>query len=125
MTRSIVLTVPKASPSLNATTRQHWRVYYRQKKLWEKLLWVAKAEAGIYGMPMFEYANVRICRYGAKLLDPDNLVGGMKPLIDSLKALGIIVDDSPAHMSLSVMQGTDTNHRTVIQVAVPAWTGWA
>ena len=38
---------------------------------------------------------VRITSYRCRLLDPDNLAGGCKPLIDSLRYAGFIHGDSP------------------------------
>jgi hypothetical protein len=114
--RSITLTIPKASPSLNATTRAHWSKYYRLKRLWEKLIWVAKHEAEVYDDPMFKHFRITITRLGKRLLDVDNLVGATKPLIDSLKALRLIVDDSPDRMALTVCQVKSDDERTVIQI---------
>lgn len=114
--RILTLTVPKASPSLNTFNGKHWSVYREQKKLWLKMLWVAKAQAEIYGLPMIERANVSIERFGAKSLDEDNLAGGVKMLVDSLRSLGLIEDDSPAHIKLSVAQHLSKNIRTVIRI---------
>lgn len=113
----ITLTIPMATPSLNVVTGRHWRHYWRQRKLWRQLVWVAKAQAGIHGDPLFQRASVRIVRYGANLLDEDNLRGGMKPVIDAIKALGLIVDDSPQHITLVTEQWLSKEKKTVIQVA--------
>jgi Holliday junction resolvase RusA-like endonuclease len=116
MTRIITLTIPQASPSLNSTTRRHWRVYYRQKKLWQTLIMVAKSQAGVYGRPLFERAKVNIERHGVKLCDVDNLIGGTKVCTDSLRALGLIVDDSPWHIELTVTQRISKEPKTVITI---------
>lgn len=114
----VVLNIPKASPSLNATTRAHWMVYYRQKKLWERLIWIAKVEARVFSDPLFERAAITITRYGKRQLDPDNLVGGVKVLVDALKAVRIITDDSPDHIRLTVDQHAkaDAPESTVIAI---------
>jgi Holliday junction resolvase RusA-like endonuclease len=114
--RVIILTIPKASPSLNTINGQHWNHYRQQKRAWLDLIWVAKLDAGIYGMPMFERAKVSIERFGTRSLDVDNLTGGCKMLIDSLRQLGLIVDDSPAHIALTVTQRISKTPRTVIHV---------
>lgn len=113
---AFTLEVPKASPSLNEINGRHWRHYREQKKLWEKEIWVAKSQAGIYGMPMFKRAKVSIERYGLNLLDVDNLTGGCKMIIDALRALGLIEDDSPAHIDLTVKQHCSKSPRTLISV---------
>lgn len=113
---SVTLTVNKASPSLNELQGLHWARLRARNLEWLNLLWEAKLDAGVHGMPMFERSKVRIVRQGAKLLDIDNLTGGMKPLIDSLRKLGIIVDDSPDRMALTVEQNIGKPKRTVIHV---------
>lgn len=75
-----------------------------------------QAGAGIHGDPMLNPAIVRIVRYGANLLDEDNLRGGMKPVIDALKAVGLIVDDSPRHITLITDQFVSKGRCTVISV---------
>lgn len=116
MSARFTLTVAKASPSLNTINGRHWSHYRQQKKLWMQLILVAKMEAKVYGRPMLARAKVSIERFGSKLLDGDNLVGGCKNLIDCLKALGIIVDDSPKHIDLTVSQHLSKNIRTVIHI---------
>lgn len=49
-------------------------------------------------------ARLRITRFGCRLLDPDNLQGGVKPLVDCIKESGLIWDDSPDWLELDVRQ---------------------
>lgn len=37
--------------------------------------------------------QVVITRFGSRMLDRDNLIGGCKPLLDEMKSAGLIVDD--------------------------------
>ena len=39
--------------------------------------------------------SLEIERFGIKLLDEDNLTGGLKPVIDGLVRLGFVADDTP------------------------------
>ncbi len=48
--------------------------------------------------------EVRITRYGGRLLDEDNFHGGCKALIDELRYAGLIPDDNPASISLRYEQ---------------------
>lgn len=48
--------------------------------------------------------HVRIKSSRVRLLDVDNLYGGCKHLIDSLRLTGIIPDDDPASITLEVTQ---------------------
>jgi hypothetical protein len=52
---------------------------------------------------------VRVHIRRQRLLDPDNAVGGIKALIDALRYHGHIVDDSPEHIELHVIQ--EKTHR--------------
>jgi hypothetical protein len=45
---------------------------------------------------------VRVTSYRARLLDPDNLC--VKYLIDALRNTGILEDDTPDHIALTVAQ---------------------
>jgi len=48
--------------------------------------------------------HVRIKSHRVRLLDIDNLYGGAKHLIDSLRLSGIIPDDDPTSITLEVTQ---------------------
>ena len=48
--------------------------------------------------------RLTITRYGAKLLDIDNGVGGCKPLIDALRYEGLIPEDDPGTIELIFRQ---------------------
>jgi len=64
-------------------------------------------------------ARVRITRFACRLLDEDNLSGGVKPLLDSIKQAGLIEDDSPECIELCVRQEKVTNkvhERTEVEI---------
>ena len=48
--------------------------------------------------------RVRIVSKRVRLCDPDNLVGGCKHLVDSLRDAGIIPEDNPQAITLEVSQ---------------------
>jgi len=100
----ITLTIPEASPSLNELKGKHWSHHYRLRKHWSMLVLVAKSEAHIPFGDAADKVQVRIIREGRRLLDFDNLVGGTKILTDSLREQHLIVDDSPAHVTLTYEQ---------------------
>lgn len=117
----IVLDIPRATPSMNATHHKHWRVIYRQKKLWQAEIWAARVQAmfrpaGIicrYETPV--RAKVTVERYSHGVLDDDNYRGGLKSVIDGLKSEGLIADDDPAHLELTATQHRG-HPRTVIRI---------
>lgn len=64
-------------------------------------------------------AHVRITRFGSRLLDHDNLTGGAQPLVNGLKEIGLIHDDSPEWLTLEVKQEQVTNkmhERTEVEI---------
>lgn len=95
----IILDIPRATPSLNATHHMHWRVAFRQKKLWQQEIHYARLRAGYRLLGPYPRAKVTIERYG-RALDPDNFVGGLKPIIDSLRHEGLIAEDTAEHLEL-------------------------
>lgn len=52
---------------------------------------------------------VRIASFRVRLLDPDNLAGGAKYIVDGLRYAGLIPDDSPDQIILEVSQKKVTN----------------
>lgn len=94
MTATIV--IPEASPSLNTFFHRHWRTEHAVKKRWALMLLarsrhVPKAKGK---------RRVVVQRIGKQALDHDNFVGGLKGCIDSMRKLGLLVDDDAAHLQL-------------------------
>lgn len=68
---------------------------------------------------------VRITRKGARLLDADNLAGGIKPLLDSLRYEKLIPEDNPKAIRLEVRQTTAKAQErgTLVEIIYPTpWT---
>ena len=66
--------------------------------------------------------RVRIISRRVRLCDPDNLVGGVKHLVDSLRIARIIPEDDPRSISLEVSQEkvkTFAAEETLVEVTVP------
>lgn len=62
--------------------------------------------------------EVVITTHRARLLDPDNAVAAVKPILDALRRVGWLHDDREEYISLSVAQVKDldkSNWRTIIQ----------
>ena len=68
------------------------------------LMLVAKNQARITGSPRYPKVEVVIERYGRRMLDDDNFRGGLKVVIDALKDVGLILDDSPKHITTKATQ---------------------
>lgn len=92
----IVLVYDEPSPSLNTILRGHWAKNHRIRRKWQWLTKAAVRRANLWIPPKWPRAQIRIERYGARLLDTDNFRGGTKFITDSLVQEGIIVNDTPA-----------------------------
>jgi Holliday junction resolvase RusA-like endonuclease len=99
----IVLDIPRATPSMNATHHKHWRVMHQQKKLWAQEIWLATGLGHRLPQKAPTRAKVTLVRYGRRL-DVDNFMGGLKSVLDGLKAEGLIADDDAEHLELVATQ---------------------
>lgn len=88
--REIRFVLPEPTPSNNQLLRMHWAVVKKNRARYRKII-----EAQIHTMPPFEKCGALVTRYGGKLLDYDNLYGGVKTLLDAITDAGIWLDDNP------------------------------
>lgn len=110
------LHVYRATPSLNEfhnlRRAQQWK--YRQlRRTWLHEIGVALLQARAnYRVPLTwprpprARVRVEVTRYAPEhhWLDPDNLVGGLKPVLDALTAHEVIDDDTAAAIDLQATQ---------------------
>ena len=105
--------------SPNRLMRMHWATLKREKNKIKQLL-------AIYGSPIETFegkVDMLIEReYGRrnKALDPDNLYGATKLLIDCLRSqsIGAIVDDTPEILRLKVTQKKAEDGELKIRVSI-------
>jgi len=105
----IVLTVPATPPSPNVIRRRyrHPHAYRELRQVWA---WELKAAAAIDGFRLIALADrqckmhVQIHIAHKQLFDPDNLVGATKVILDALREIHVLYDDSPKFLELEVMQ---------------------
>lgn len=103
--------------SENIRDKLHWSERARQKKIWYALLREQLTPKKPPSVPMC----IAIHSYRKKKLDYANLVGGdCKPIIDSLKDLGYIKDDSPDWFLCNYKQFIDKHERTEIIIYAEA-----
>ncbi len=77
----------------------HWANRRKEKEEWgERFISLAPVVAPI------DIHVERIYGGRGKAMDPDNLVGGVKPVLDGLVRAGIIPDDNPDQIRLYVSQ---------------------
>ena len=115
----IHLTIDKPTESPNELLRMHWSKRRKLQKDYDNrvLLAISQTEYAIKYAEEGEKRDVTILRWGRNLLDPDNLVGSVKMLIDSLRHARLLWDDTPACMELDVRQKIDRKRpRTEIYI---------
>ena len=95
------IVLPLPTPSANEWSGKHWSRRYRLKAQWAKLLLVAKPGEH-RASSRLRVTIERVMTGGG--LDPDNLAGGLKPVLDAMVSLGLLLDDSPRWLELHVGQ---------------------
>jgi len=71
---------------------------------------------------MYEVPSVCIVMHRVRLLDTDNAYAATKPLLDCLCEIGLITDDSPSDINLSVRQEKVAHmneQRTTLKITYP------
>ena len=116
------LTLQSIPPSMNMLMRMHWA---QRKRLRNQLQWELTAALADLGrkLPPLLYGKtapkrrVTITAYRPRRLDPDNSYGGCKVLLDSMRDIGLIRNDSPKWLELVVNQHIEKcDCRTEIEI---------
>lgn len=100
----------------NKSRKLHPQAYKRIRDKYTTLVRILAS--GVPRCKPDEVRHVRFTRYGSRELDYDNLVSGMKPLLDAIRIVGLIHDDRPDCVRLNYNQAKSTrkNARTVITI---------
>jgi Holliday junction resolvase RusA-like endonuclease len=101
---SVRITLLIVPPSGSVYTREHWAV---KRELRKRFGWVMLMEQRLQ-MPTLPPAEgkraVKITIHRNRPLDKDNLYSGCKPMIDAMRDIRLIKNDSPKWIELSVSQ---------------------
>jgi Holliday junction resolvase RusA-like endonuclease len=110
----IKLVVWKIPPSSNEYLRMHWAVKKRLRSNFAWLLKIAAAPHILTAEKMAAHVQITIFSNApkatggrARRLDYDNLYGGVKPLLDAMKDIRLIVNDSPKWLDPGVSECRD------------------
>jgi hypothetical protein len=119
------LEIREATPSLNRIWCKHWTRAFELRRKWHTLVRVARIEAKIASAkPLSTRVLVNVTRYGPRMLDHDNFVGGCKFLIDGLVKERLVENDDPHHIEANYTQHVGRPHRTLVSIkpvaALPA-----
>jgi len=121
----INVTIKTLTPSLNKLLRMHWAERKKQKDdlAWEVYAELEKRNPGYEVMLIPQKARLEITSYRKSFLDKDNFIGGLKQLVDVIKELRLIYDDSPEYITLKAEQRIEKkrkNQRTEISIYRPS-----
>ncbi len=89
------------SPSLNQLLTMHWSKRLKHNRQW---FHAVIATAGFKKPPEERFILLTLTSYRLKLLDLDNLIGGLKGCVDSIVRAGLMKDDSPEHCTINYHQ---------------------
>lgn len=94
--------------SPNKMLRMHWATRREWKDIYSDAVW-AVTEKWSKHLDPCHIKIERLFTGRQKAMDPDNLVGSVKFLLDGMRSCGVISDDNPECISLEVHQRrTDT-----------------
>ena len=113
-TQNDIITLPNKIESRNILDRKHWAVKRRSKKIWALLVRNQMKLKKIRESEVGEKFKLTIISYRKKLLDYDNLVGGVKQLLDACSDEKLIWDDAPKYLDLKVEQYKSKKYETII-----------
>jgi hypothetical protein len=104
----VKLVIKRIPASPNDRERLHWTERRKANRKWRADIMAALGRD--------QFCRVRIALHRRRLLDDDNAVGSLKPVIDGLRDSGLIYDDSKRWILLSTEQVKDSEDFTEIEI---------
>jgi len=110
------------TPSLNPLLRMNRfkRLEKKESFAWEVFVELQEQNPDYDVIATPRKMRMNIISYRKSFLDRDNFVGGLKPLIDAIKELRLIYDDSEEFLNLEAEQRIEKkkkNNRTEIIIS--------
>lgn len=120
---ALFIHVPIEPPGLNGPNgqlRAGWQRRRKHAKRIEEMLALALAETT--KEPPLERARIEYVRsYRGRPMDAeDNLRASLKPVLDALQRLGVIVSDAPEHLTLAASQTKRAGRGPFFQLKIEA-----
>ncbi|MBA3707818.1 MAG: hypothetical protein H0W83_03230 [Planctomycetes bacterium] len=106
-------------PSQNASQYRHWSRYTQERDAWYVLLRSKLPPRE----PIAEPVRMVLHSFRTRLVDFANLVGGAKPIPDSLIRLGYLKDDSPRWFSCDYHQTQVPKAEERTEIEFIPWAG--
>jgi hypothetical protein len=98
----IILQIPRVPPSLNIQMHWHWSKRKKEKLLWQQEIITAFGAGRI--PQATDRMKMEITMFNSRLYDADNLAGAYKVVVDAIKELGFIKEDSRKWVDLQYDQ---------------------
>ncbi len=119
------ISLPIKLPTLNQYQRLHWS---KQRLLRKELGKGTKKHLGELAVALMQQdiqtrhkmidppgkRFVKIVLHVKQFQDPDNLVGSVKPLLDAMRDLGLLIDDNRKWLKLRVREKKAKKHKVEI-----------
>lgn len=101
--KPLKITISLPPPSLNVLLRMNIREQVNLKKRIRREVWVqVVAQKHRHAFPF--QVTITGTRWGKQDLDPDNLIGSLKPVIDALVWCQVLEDDTEKQVSIGVLK---------------------
>lgn len=94
----------------------HWGQRSKWKRSIDTLLY-AHGDRLVELEPKIDLRITRFYGYRKRAFDKDNLYGACKPLIDAVRGLKVIPDDTPAHINLYVEQEKSPTKQSFVRIS--------
>lgn len=121
--RKFLLEIPELTPSNNRLLKKHWAVRYQEREDWYYRVKLAAQDYDVPRPAPGERRTVVIVSFRRQLVDPDNLAGGMKQLLDALVAAEILADDAESVLDFpkpsQVQVRRKKDEKTVVLITIP------
>jgi hypothetical protein len=114
-----LIVVRRRVPSQNNSQYSHWSTYARERDTWFMLLRAQLPPRE----PPDEPVRLILRSFRTRLVDYANLVGGAKPIPDSLIRLGYLKDDSPRWFYCEYFQSTVAKSEERTELEFIPWAG--
>lgn len=92
----VTITLPFVTQSANKLIRTHWAKRRRIQHGYEIALIASGVRDEAFQAKKGEVRRIKFNVFRRSLLDRDNLIGGLKPLVDALRHVGVLSDDTEA-----------------------------
>ena len=111
----VKIILPIVTPSLNELLRMHFRERKRLKRDYGWQLIASGVNDSQYRVNgIKQRRRVEIKSFRSRLLDQDNFIGGLKPFIDALVEMDLLLDDGTAYLQLEAEQEIAQEQKTEI-----------